>query len=125
MPISFAENQQPNQVLVIVTGDASMQDMMDFIVASRSGYLRNTAFVFDISGATITLSGDELRQLAAYAASQDRTSPMGPVAFISSDPGAFGAGRMYQSYSIAEGRKNVGVFRTMDDAQAWLSTLTG
>jgi hypothetical protein len=124
MPISFAENQQPNLVLVIVTGEASMRDMMDFIVASRSGYLRNNAFVFDVSGAEIEVSGDELRQLAAYAASQDRTSPMGPVAFISTEPGAFGVGRMYQSYSIAEGRKNVGVFRTIEDARAWLSTLT-
>jgi hypothetical protein len=123
MPIAFAEHQHPNQVHVVVTGETSMQDMMNFIMATRSGYQRKCAFLFDVSEATVNLSGDELRQLASYAAEQDRTTPMGPVAFISSEPGAFGAGRMYQSYSVAEGRKNVGVFRTMADAQAWLDKL--
>jgi hypothetical protein len=123
MPLSFAEHQHPNQVHVVVTGETSMPDMMNFIIATRSGYQRGCAFVFDVSEAVVNLSGDELRQLASYAAEQARHTPMGPVAFISSDPGTFGAGRMYQSYSIAEGRRDVGVFRNMADAQAWLDSL--
>ena len=96
---------------------------MRFIVASRTGEQRELAFLFDVSAATVTLSGDEISHLASYAAGQARKSPMGPVAFISADPGAFGLSRMYQSYSAAEGRRNVGVFQTLSDARAWLAGL--
>lgn len=102
-----------------------MQEMMSFIVKCRSGDLRNSAFLFDVSAATVSLSGDELRQLADYAAEESRKSPLGPVSFISNEPGAFGISRMYQAYSAAAGRKNVGVFHTLSDAQTWLSGLAG
>lgn len=121
MPLSWAEQQYDNQVLIIVSGETSMQEMKDFIVASRGGRLRHFAFLFDVSNAIVSLSGDEMRQLAAYAAEEARQSPIGPVAFISTDPGTFGLGRMYQAYSAAEGRKDVGVFRSLPDAQAWLA----
>ena len=123
MPISFAEHQQPNQILVIVSGETSMQDMMSFIVTTRTGGLRHCAFLFDISAATVGVSEDEVMQLAAYAADEAGKAPMGPVAFISSEPGAFGLSRMYQAYSAAAGRNNVGVFRTLSDAQAWLANM--
>ncbi len=121
MPISWTEHQHDNQVLVIVSGETSMQEMKDFIVRSRGGKLRHYAFLFDVSNAEVALSGDEMRQLAAYAAEEARKSPMGPVAFISTNPGAFGLSRMYQAYSATEGRKDVGVFRSLADAQAWLA----
>src|SRR5262245_4249725 len=124
MPISFAEHQEPNQVLVIVSGEVSMQEVMDFIVSNRSGDQRESAFLFDVTAASLTLSGDEMRQLATYAADEARKSPMGPVAFISAAAGAFGLSRVYQAYSAVEGRRNVGVFRTLADAQKWLSGLT-
>ena len=123
MPISIADPQEPNQVMVIVSGETSMQEMMNFIVASRSGPQRDFAFLFDVSAATVSLSGDEMRQLASYAADEARKSPMGPVAFISSDLTAFGMSRMYQSYSAAAGRKSVGVFHSLRDAQTWLASL--
>ena len=123
MSISISENHDHSQVLVVVSGDTSMQEMINFISTHRSGDQRGYAFVFDVSAATVTLSGDEMRQLAAYAADESRKAPMGAVAFISSDPYAYGISRMYQSYSAAEGRKNVGVFRTMAEAQTWLANL--
>jgi hypothetical protein len=121
MSISIAEHHEDNQVLVIVSGETSMKEMMDFIVAQRSGDQRG--YAFDVSAATTRLSGDEMGQLAAYAAGEARKSPMGPVALISTDPYAYGICRMYQSYSAAEGRKSVGVFHTMEEAQTWLAAL--
>jgi hypothetical protein len=121
MPISFADYPYPNQVLVLVSGETSMQEMMNVIIATRSGEQRTSAFLFDVSAAKVDLSGDQVRQLAAFTAEEARKSPMGPVAFISTDPATFGLSRMYQAYSASEGRKNVGVFRTLADAQAWLA----
>jgi len=123
MPIAFPEDQQPNQVLVKVSGAVSIQEMLSFIAMSRSGEQRDYAFLFDVTAAALTVSGDEMRQLAAFAADQMRQGPMGPVAFISTDPGPFGLSRIFQSYSVAEGRRNVGVFRTLSDARAWIATL--
>jgi hypothetical protein len=123
MPIAFPEDQQPDQVLVKVSGAVSIQEMLSFIAMSRSGEQRDYAFLFDVTAAALTVSGDEMRQLAAFAADQMRQGPMGPVAFISTDPGPFGLSRIFQSYSVAEGRRNVGVFRTLSDARAWIATL--
>lgn len=123
MPISFAEHQEPNQVLVIVSGEVSMEEVKTFIKASRSGDQREYAFLFDVSAVSLSLSGEEMRQLAVFAAEEARQSPMGPVAFISAAAGAFGLSRVYQAYSAVEGRRNVGVFRTLEDARAWLADL--
>ena len=123
MSISITEHHDRNQVLVVVSGAISMKEMMNFISTHRGGDQRAYAFLFDVSAATATLSGNEMRQLAAFAADESRKSPMGAVAFISSDPYAYGLGRMYQSYSAAEGRRSVGVFRTMAEAQNWLAHL--
>jgi hypothetical protein len=123
MPISVTENPERREVLVVVAGETSMKDMKNFITSHRSGEQRGFAFLFEVSAATASLSGDEMRQLAAYAADEARKAPMGPVAFISTDPYAYGICRMYQSYSAAEGRKSVGVFHTLADAQTWLAGL--
>jgi hypothetical protein len=123
MPFSFAEPQEPSQVLVIVSGDVSMQEVMNFIATSRNGDQRQSAFLFDVTAASLSLSGDEMRQIATYAAEEARKAPMGPVAFISAAAGAFGLSRVFQAYSAVEGRRNVGVFRTLADAQAWLAAL--
>jgi hypothetical protein len=123
MPISCADHPYPNQVLVIASGETSMQEMMNFIIATRSGQQRGSALLFDVSAAKVGLSGEQMRQLAAYTAEEARKSPIGPVALISTDPGAFGLSRMYQAYSASEGRNNVGVFRTLADTQAWLARL--
>jgi len=125
MLVRIPEHPTPNQVLVVVSGDASVREMLDFIVESRGGGLRRCAFLFDVSAATISASGDEMRQLAMYAARESRQEPMGPVAIISTDPETFGMGRMYQAYSVAEGRRNVGVFRSVSEAQTWLAALPG
>jgi hypothetical protein len=123
MPISFAEHQEPNQVLVIVSGEVSMEEVKKFITASRGGDQRDYAFLFDVTAASLSLSGEEMRQLANFAAEEARKSPMGPVALISAAAGAFGLSRVYQAYSAVEGRRNVGVFRTLEDARAWLADL--
>jgi len=122
---SIVESQEPGQILVVVQGEVSMQEMMDFIATHRSGDERQLAFVFDVSDAAMVITGEQIRQVAAFAVRENRKGPMGPVAFVSSNPGPFGMTRMYQSYSAAEGRKNVGVFHTLTDAQTWLSSLQG
>jgi len=67
-------------------------------------------------------SADGMRDLAALAAGMDH--PVQPSRFAIVAPGdlAFGLGRMYSTYRELEPRstKAVRVFRTMDEALAWL-----
>jgi hypothetical protein len=101
MPISITDSQAPDRILVVVAGETSMQEMMSFIAEHRAGTERAFAFLFDVSDASMDVSGDEMRQVAAFAAKEARKAPMGP----------------------AEGRRTVGVFRTLADAHAWLDSL--
>jgi hypothetical protein len=123
LAFSIVEDPAPNQVFVVVSGEVSMQEMMNFIATHRGGDERQFAFLFDVSDADVAISGEQVRQVAVFAAREARKGPMGPVAFISSNPGPFGMTRMYQAYSSAEGRRNVGVFHTLTEAQHWLGKL--
>jgi hypothetical protein len=67
-------------------------------------------------------SGERLRQLAGLAASMDREGPSTKFAIVAPSDEAFGLGRMYEAYRRLEDRslKQVGVFRSMDEARAFL-----
>jgi hypothetical protein len=121
---SIVESQAPNQVSVVVSGEVPVQEILNFIATHRAGDQRQFAFLFDITDAAMVLTAEQVRQLASFAAREARSGPMGPVAFISTNPGPYGMMRMYQAYSGAEGRHNVGVFHTLADAQAWLKTVS-
>jgi len=123
MPITIVDHGVPRQVMAVVTGEGRVTEIMAFVAAARAGECRSWAFIFnfDPSGAVIDLSSAEVQSVANYAAAEFQKSPIGPVAFITSDVATFGMSRMYQAYSSASGRTNVGVFKTADEAQRWLS----
>ena len=47
----------------------------------------------------------------------------GRVVLVGMNPGPFGMARMFQSFSAAEGRPTVGVFRSLEEARAWVRNL--
>jgi hypothetical protein len=109
--------------MAVVTGEVGVGEMMAYVKASRVGERRSWAYILDTSGATVMASTADLQSIADFAAEEFKKSGIGPVALVSSDPETFGMGRMYQAYSSASGRSNVGVFKTLDDAQRWLSRI--
>ena len=123
MPITVVNHEVPRQVMAVVTGDVRITEIMAFVAAARAGEHRSWAFIFDTSGAVIDLSAADVQSVADFAADEFQKSPIGPVALIASDSAIFGIGRMYQSYSSASGRPNVGVFKTLEEAQRWLSRI--
>jgi hypothetical protein len=123
MPFAIAEPSLPDEILVTVSGEVSAKEMQQFMIDHRGGPERSSAFLFDISNAAMSVSADDVLMVASRGAREARTSPMGPVAFISTSPGPFGMARMFQSFSAAEGRPTVGVFRSLDEARAWVRNL--
>jgi len=123
MPFAIAESTVPGEILVIVSGEVSAREMQQFMIAQRTGPERSSVFLVDISNAAIGVSADDVLMVASTGAREARKSPMGPVAFISTNPGPFGMARMFQSFSAAEGRPTVGVFRSLEEARAWVRGL--
>jgi hypothetical protein len=104
-------------MMAVVTGEMKIEELMAFAAAQRVGERRAWALIFDISGAIVNLSSADVQEAAEFSAQ----SPIGPVAIIASENAVFGLARMFQTYSDISGRDNVGVFRTFDEAQSWLS----
>jgi hypothetical protein len=123
MPIAVVPHDTPNLVMAVVTGEVAVGEMMAYMKAQRIGERRSWAFILDTSGATVSASSADLQNIASFAAEEFKKSGIGPVAFVTSDPATFGMGKVYQAYSSASGRRNVGVFRTLDEAQRWLSRI--
>lgn len=123
MPFEITEPSLPDEILVIVSGEVSAKEMQEFMIAHRGGPERSSAFLFDISNAAVGVSADDVLLVASTGAREARKSPMGPLAFISTSPGPFGMARMFQAFSAAEGRQAVGVFRSLDEARAWVRSL--
>jgi hypothetical protein len=65
---------------------------------------------------------DRMWELAAVSTAMDRARPSGKLAIVAPRDMAFGLGRMYERYRALEsrGNKQVGVFRTLDEALAYL-----
>lgn len=69
-------------------------------------------------------SVDRIKRLAELSASMDPAAVQSKFAIVAPGDYAFGLGRMYESYRRLEGRstKQVGVFRSMEEAQAFLAS---
>lgn len=70
-------------------------------------------------------SADAVRQLAALSASMDDPEALSKFAIVAPQDIAFGLGRMYEAHRAMNPRsaKEVGVFRTMAEALAWLGRM--
>ena len=67
-------------------------------------------------------SVDHMRQLAELSASMDPSNSPSKFAIVAESDEAFGLGRMYETYRRLEDKstKQVGVFRTLTEAYAFL-----
>ena len=67
-------------------------------------------------------STERVRDLAKLAAAMDQPASHSKLAVVASEDIAFGLGRMFQAYRELDSRstKEVGIFRTMQEALAFL-----
>jgi hypothetical protein len=123
MPITITVDSTTRQVVATMVGPIGIADLLNVAVEHRTGDRRAWAVIYDMSDALVDLSSDDVRRAADRVSSDDRTAPIGPAAIVAPSPETFGLGRMFQSYSVLLGRKNVGVFHAIADARAWLANL--
>ncbi len=70
----------------------------------------------------VAARSNRIKDLAALAASMDSRSTRTKFAIVAPNDYAFGLGRMYEAHRTMNDRstKEVGVFRTMEEALAWI-----
>jgi hypothetical protein len=125
MPFVYRVDHESHLVLAVGSGIITDADIFGYQheVWSRSdvaGYdeLVDMSLVTDI----LVPSGDRVRDLATLSATMDDKSTASKFAIVAQTDVAFGLGRMYQAYRALDRRstKEVGVFRTMREAMAFL-----
>jgi hypothetical protein len=125
MPLVYRIDHDARVVLAVGNGVITDADVFGYQkeVWSRpdvAGYdeLVDMSLVTEI----IVPSGDRVRDLATLSATMDEKGTTSRFAIVAPADVTFGLGRMYQSYRALDRRstKEVGVFRTMREALAFL-----
>ena len=125
MPIEFTIDHARRLVTAKARGTLSGADVFNYqrAVWSRSdvqGYneLLDMRDVLEIDLESV----DRMRTLAELSASMDAPATPSKFAIVATTDEAFGLSRMYESYRRLEEKstKQVGVFRTLNEAYAYL-----
>jgi len=125
MPIEFTIDHARRLVTATARGTLTGQDVF--------GYQRDAWSRADVQGYNELLdmravelidlpSVDNMRALAELSASMDAPRTSSKFAIVATSDEAFGLARMYETYRHLEdaGTKQVGVFRTLNEAYAYL-----
>jgi hypothetical protein len=125
MPIDYTIDHSRRLVIATGRGIVTSDDIFDYQqeVWSRSevsGY-DELMDMTDVERIDLR-SVDRIKRLAELSASMDPAAVQSRFAIVAPGDYAFGLGRMYESYRRLEGRstKQVGVFRSMGEARAFL-----
>jgi hypothetical protein len=125
MPIVYRVDHESRVVVAAGKGTLTDADVFSYQreVWSRADVAGYNELI-DMTGVKqISLpSAERVRDLAELAAGMDNNASKSRLAIVASGDGAFGLGRMFQSYRELnpQSTKEVGVFRTMPGALAWL-----
>ena len=124
MPIEYEIDKERRLVTARAKGTVAHDD---FIAYQLGVWSRDDVAGFDElvdmtqAEAIVVASMDAIPRLANLSARMDAPSSS-RLAIVASDDNAFGLGRMYETYRTLDSRstKEVGVFRTMPEALAFL-----
>ena len=125
MPIVFRVDQDARVIVAAGHGVLREADLFNY---QREAWSRSDVAGFDeLIDMTRVIefaqpSAERIRDLAKLSAEMDNPVSRSRLAIVASGDFAFGLGRMFQAYRHLESSstKEVGVFRTMEDALAFL-----
>ncbi len=103
----------------------TLADMLEYQRSAWSGrHVLGYDELVDMThvSAVDSASGEQIKDLASWAAHMDLASAPSRFAIVAPGDLVYGLGRMYQAYREGEKRssKEVGVFRTLNEAFAFL-----
>ncbi|HMF95776.1 MAG TPA: hypothetical protein VKE96_15855 [Vicinamibacterales bacterium] len=125
MPIAYRLDRDARVVVAVGHGVLTDHDVFDYQhgVWSRADVVGFDELIDMTRVNEVAMpSVDRVRDLAAVAASMDAAGRHSRLAIVASTDFVYGLGRMFQAHRQldAKSTKVVGVFRTMDEALAFL-----
>ena len=124
MPVTFEIDPERRMVRTVASGLVTYDDLARHLAEEERDNALGFAEVFDGRGATTDLTPNQARALVVRTDALLRKGRFGALAIVTDDNFAFGMARMYQI--LAEPLPvQIGVFRTLDEATAWLSAAAG
>jgi hypothetical protein len=120
MPHEYSIDAARRLVRVRMWGELTRAEIMATGAELSNDPLLRPEFseLIDLRGVTsaIAISAEDVRAIASAA-----LSPVARRAFAASDLAMFGLARMFATLrDLTETREQVGVFRTLEEAEAWL-----
>jgi hypothetical protein len=123
LPIFVADYAGAKHLRLKATGSIDIVEMRAAVDQFRAGERRVIPILLDLTEATLTFSPNDVAKLAEDRAAENKRSSLGPLALVATTDEPFGISRMFKSYSDANGRPHVGVFRDVATAQRWLQSV--
>jgi hypothetical protein len=123
LPICIGHDENPKRLALKGTGSIDIVEMRAAVDEFRAGERRAMPILLDLSEATLKFSSADVATLAEDRATENRRSPLGPLALVATADEPFGISRMFKAYSDVNGRAHVGVFRDALTAERWLQSL--
>ena len=107
--------------IATATGELTFAELRGFIQSVRTGERRSWPLIFDMIAATTGITAEQVQSLAVNVGSALRNEgPRGAVAIVASTDLLFGLMRMYQILCEQQGVDTIQVFRSRQEADAWL-----
>ncbi len=123
MPISIQVEDERRRMIATATGVLDLDQLVTFIRTQRVGARQTYSLLFDMRLATVTFTGDDIRQLAdEVGARHKRGGRRAPGAIVTETDLAVGLMRMYELLVESDGVDYVGVFRSLEEADAFLAS---
>jgi hypothetical protein len=123
MPIQVTPDTSRRWLIATATGDLGLKELQDFLRTERTGDLRDWPLLFDATAASTQITSAQIQTLAMQVGGSLRSEgPRAPVALVASSDLLFALMRMYQIRCENEGVDSIRVFRSRDEADAWLSS---
>lgn len=124
MPLTFEIDRARRIVRTVASGLVTYDDLARHLADEERDDAVGLAELIDGRGATTDITSDQVRALVAWTDALVRKGRFGALALVTDSDLAFGMARMYQI--LAEPLPaQIGVFRTLGAAEAWLSATAG
>ena len=120
MPVTFEIDQAHHTVRTMASGLVTYDELAQHLAEEARDDALGFAEVFDARGATTDITTSQVRLLVARTDALLRQGHLGALAIVTDSNFTFGMARMYQILSEPL-PVQIGVFRTLDEATAWLS----
>jgi 2-hydroxychromene-2-carboxylate isomerase len=124
MPVTFEIDPARRTVRAVASGLVTYDDLTRHLAEEERDDAVGLAEVIDGRGATTDVTPDQVRALVARTDALVRKGRFGALAIVTDSDFAFGMARMYQILAELP-PVQIGVFRTLDEATAWLSAAAG